>query len=141
MIEDEHLTQEILASLCLLASHSVENCGASGDAVVATTIITPSRMHLGYWTRAQGAWNELAVPSAPVGRHTIDLYDVLEGRGFVVSARTIVTDLLQGFGLAESPQLTRDGDFRIRYFARQLHARVTAAAERLGVGVSDEQLD
>lgn len=139
-VDDELLTQEVVSGLALLANHAVLNSGAGGDAAVEATVVAhPARsMYLGHNRGFGEAWGP-SVSSAAVGRHTIALDDVTQTPvGNIISARMVLTDLLQGFGIAESPQLTPDGAVRRRYFRDG--QRLGPMIEKQGLDVTDETL-
>lgn len=140
-VDDELLTQEVVSGLSLLANHAVLNCGTAGDAAVEATVVANLTRSM-YLSHTRGGYQEAWGPparSGPVGRHTIVLDDITQTAvGTVVGARMVLTDLLQGFGLAESPQLTADGAVRLRYFRDG--QRLGPIVQSHGLVATDESL-
>jgi hypothetical protein len=142
MVNDEHLTQEVICSLHALAKHAVVNCRAGDDALVEATLISDGSMMLSHdRSFGRSTWNQYPVVQAPTGRHTLDLDDILTSpHSLLIAARTVLADLLQGFGVAESPQLTPDGGVRIKYFDSRVERQVRQEAARLGLLVTEETI-
>jgi hypothetical protein len=116
-----------------------QNCSGSGDAAIEATVLAEMPMYLshnrGFSFEGWGA----PVTEAAVGRRTIVLDDVVNSHvGAVVGARMVLTDLVQGFGMAESPQLTAEGAVRVRYFRGQ---EINALAEAAGLAITDDTLE
>lgn len=141
-VDDELLTQEAISSLALLTAHAVRNCGAAGEALIEATLIADHPMRLGHPRGAPSdSWNSGSVESAPIGRHTVDIDEITKSStGLVIAARMVLNDLVQGFGVAESPQLTPDGALRRPCFRNRARGHVEQEAERFGLELVGEQL-
>lgn len=145
-IPDLRLTGDTINALRLLAHHAVTRCGADGDAAVEVTVLGDMPMQLADASNefsVYETWSHLKIEHAPVGRHTVNL-DEITGttQGLVTAARIVLNDLVQGLGIAESPQLTADGALRIKYFGRDRGTRdqFRALAEGYGLEISEEAL-
>jgi hypothetical protein len=140
-VSDELLTQEVVNAVSILVHHAVNNCGATGEALVEATIVSGMTMQLGQSRGFAGDRWGREIEEAPVGRHTVDLDEIVgTGRGLIVAARMVINDLVQGFGLAESPQLSNTGALRIRYFAQPHHGQLRVQAGNLGLDITEETL-
>ncbi len=135
-VDDEWLVCEALTILDLLAQHAAETCGASGDAAIEATLVSHLPMNLTHDRGGRGAWTHHPIDSAPIGRHTVNLDEIVAyPRAVVVATRMVVNDLFQGFGQPECPQVTADGGFNLPFFSSGIAGRVQQTAEQNGLDV------
>ncbi len=128
-----------VSALGLLVDHSARRCGAVGDAIVETQIITSgTRPHLLVQRRTgdQVQWpSSRQVFSFPRSRHQINLEDCQSGTGLVICARMLLTDLFQSFGVPEVPQITAAGEIRQPYFRNDRWQQIAQWGAANGVPV------
>jgi len=139
------LVAELLAMLAVLTRHAVDNAGVSGDGILQVELIEPDRrlskgrrMRLGEeryppsttLTYISGA---VDLDRLPPARHTIPIDAVASNPiELVAAARLLLADLTSGFGLAEPPQLTVDGQIDLQAFGT-LQGAARAWSERHGL--------
>ena len=130
-----HLVCAAATALRLTARHAVR-AGARGDAVVTTRLLAPD-VRLG-WDHS--GLTEMYENSRTIkeARSYLTLpLDSLAGDDYqavLAATRLTLTDIFNGFGLAEVPQITGDGTVRTRVFPEWLPGlRVGGAARRRNV--------
>ena len=136
-INDEWLTQEVVASLAVVGAHAVRNTATSGDAAVEVTLIssTPMALH----QNRSFSDDQYGPPTAQLtpSKHTIALDDVVGAAPSLLAVtRLVLTDVVQGFGLAEPLQLTSAGGARRIYWNSSSQARLADEARRCGFDVT-----
>jgi hypothetical protein len=133
---DEEIVSATVGMARMLVDHATANCGARGDALAVVTLLarTPGDMIMGH-TRHFDSWHEWTSSKKlgtirtlrPRGLN-LDAIET-DPRERLVSARLLLTDLFHGFGIAEVPQITADGQLRTRYWnARRLESWRSMAA-------------
>jgi Putative DNA-binding domain len=140
-VDDERLTQELFWSLRAAAGHAVGNCHTGGDAAVEARLFCyrGAKLSHGRGHFSGGYWTEQQVNGTAPSRHTIALDAVSESAlELVIATRTVVTDLLQSFGLAECPQITANGTIRHRYWRNTEH--VQEQCTQLGLATTEDTI-
>ena len=142
---NERLIWDVGRCLRLLGMHAVQNCGASGDAIVAVKLVakTGQPMRL--------VWMQPFVPGmerpaeirygrpveAAESRQKVSLDEIAAvGPDLLVATRLVATDLVHAFGSPEVRQIAPDGRLRIRHLGGERELRHWA--EKHGIDVSDE---
>jgi hypothetical protein len=138
-LHDEALVQETVGLIAILARHSA-SCGVEGDAAIEIALTSELAMNLvhgrGHFSIG-GSWNQRPVTAAPASRHTVDLSTVADSpTGLLATSSLCLTDLVQSFGVIETPQFTADGAVRVKYGSNG--ARIEPEAQRLNLTVTDE---
>ena len=151
-VHDEEIVNSIISGLRFLARHARDRAGAGGEALIRAAIPdlgddlvvrSPGRIvrlscRRGHFSDTIG--RPLAIP-ADVAQAASSL-DALadDGPGLVNAAYLLATDLFQQFGLAETPQITRHGELRRRYWGSYRHQELQTWADEAGIMITDEEL-
>lgn len=143
-IGDEGLGFTVISMLSLLGGHAVR-AGAFGGASVMASIRSSLPVQIGQrrsmagigervgGTRAIAAFEELS--------RTVPLDSIRTPSADLVSASHLVaSDLLSGFGLPESSQLTLAGEIRWPYVNHNYRPSLERWAQRFGIGVRNVPL-
>jgi hypothetical protein len=141
-VPDVLLTQETINAVSLLAHQAVNRCGTSGEAAIEATLLAeiPVQLADSAGPTSNDTWGHQTT-TAPVGRHTVDLDEIVgSGKGLAIAARQVLNDLAQGFGIPESPQLTAEGALRIAYFPRLDQHRLRRDAPYHGLATTTDTL-
>ena len=140
-LHDEGLVLAVMSGLLYLARHARDRAAAGGDALIHAQIhpVTPERpVGLGH-NRHYGLPDALGarvLTEAPPAAEAVAGLDDLAQPGPELAAATalLINEIGQAFGVAEMFQITRDGEFRRRYWADQ---QVITWAGQNGIGVTD----
>lgn len=150
-VADENLVLSLVQMLSLAGSYMIERARTGGDALARANIFLPAGegeegegvrlVHFrGFGNRAQ-EWSRSRRMRAPLRlTHTINLESLFRARELLITARTLLTEVFQAFGVPEVPQITTDGQLRRRYFVTQRHRQLQEWAEREGLEVIDSTL-
>jgi hypothetical protein len=156
-ISDEALVSTMTGMVRLLVDHATSHAGAHGDAVALATLLGPRvEDDLGVQVaqpiallhnRPYAMWERVprtrSLTNFPVSRHTISL-DSIAGNPTerLVATRLVLTDLVQGFGLAELYQVRPTGEVRGRYWSRHYQpSLITRWAEEADVTLVDTTVE
>jgi hypothetical protein len=145
-VTDESVVNGILSGLRFLAQHARDRTAASGNALVRAQLYPVSpQQPLALVQDRTGFIDSLGTrimtdPASPLD-HTVPMETVaMDGPDLVAAAYLLATDIMQEFGCAEAPQLTRDGQVRLAYWGRNTQPHVQAWAEAAGISVSADAL-
>jgi hypothetical protein len=138
-VSDEAVVALMIGLVHLVVDHAASRTGAVGDAVVLASLVgsrfqTESTPEPGIALvhNRQYGWELLPrtrpLSRLPTSRHTISVDAAAASvQERLVAARLVLTDLVQGFGLAEVLQITPDGALRARYWRESVEQWTTAA--------------
>ena len=143
-VQDEALVIAIMSGLLRLAQHAHDRAAAGGNVLVRAQIypISPERPTGLGQTRFHGFLDDLGdhiLTSPPPPAEAAAGLDGLTQAGpdLVAASALLVNQLAQAFGLAETPQISRDGQVRRRYWSG---SQVITWAEQQGVEITDETI-
>ena len=144
-INDEHLVSSALSATGMLVDHATRRCGAFGDAIAISRIVTAgtrwcslAHWRFGYLADYHGGRR---LHSFPESRHQISLDDCQTGNGLVLATRMVLTELIQAVGTAEVLQISPNGELRRPYFVHERLPAVEAWAKANGVVLIDSKID
>ncbi|MFE7529375.1 helix-turn-helix domain-containing protein [Kitasatospora sp. NPDC057542] len=149
--DTDEIVTLVMSALRHLAQHAATRAGASGTAAIRTRLIsrtatnspvpaiTASRwqpIHLAHQRLVSGKAQRSGVTARRIATgqaHALvdDLAD--GGTGLVQAASLLIGDLFQHYGLAEAPQITRDGTINASAWASDERARILTWARQAGV--------
>ena len=137
-----------MSLLNLAARHAFENARTQGEAVVCAVIVeTEPRLptyllharHFGFGERLHGS--HALLPNV-VSEHSVNITAIAHtGPELLGGSYLILSDLFQGFGVAEPLQLTPHGEVRRRYYGRDVQQALAPWAESTGVTVVDSTVE
>lgn len=144
-INDETLTEALITAIRLVGLAATQRAGVLGDVLMTAGVIgcTPSSpAQLVHSRGGFGAdsWNEQVRTDDPEPfGWTATLDGITSGGPGLVSATALpLTVIGQAFGVPELPQLSADGEVRIRYFSREVQQSVKDWAGRSDVAGTEE---
>ena len=143
-LNDEQVVNAILSGLFFLGSHARDRASAGGNALVRAHIhpVTDRAVRLGSGQRGISPTQSqpLKIPVSPA--ECVAPLDALatQGPDLVATAYLLATELFQEFGLPECGQLTRDGQFRTRYWSHPWVQHIQQWAPGAGIAISGEAL-
>jgi hypothetical protein len=141
-VDDEFLVEAAIATVGLCAEFAGERSGAVGDAYIAMSIAPGNAAELVLThTRFQGLRQPFEGAHSAFGNHVsasyINLEDAATALGRLVVARTLLTEILQWFGVPEVLQITEDGQLRRRFIGDYNRVSAEAWATANGVDMVD----
>ena len=111
IVSDEMLICELAVAMHVLGSYAGEVAGAAGDAAVSAGVLVLSPQ-----TRLSNRRNWLsrvaqpAAATVPLSTRTVALDDLVTwGAPLLIATRLFASDVLSGFGVAETQQIDPDG--------------------------------
>ncbi|MCW2904649.1 MAG: hypothetical protein JWO67_6914 [Streptosporangiaceae bacterium] len=154
--DTDEIVTLVMSALRHLARHAATRTGASGTTAIRARLVSRTRSHSpialpgGHRWQAIHLAHERKVPGQPTALrvsttanrtatgHAHALLDDLAdgGTGLVQAASLLVGDLFQHYGLAEAPQITRDGTINPSAWAEPERIRITTWAQQAGVTAS-----
>lgn len=156
-ISDEALVATMTGMVRLLVDHAASHAGVHGDAVTLATLLGPRTQNdhavkvdlpiAVLHNRQFAMWKRVprtrSLTRFPVSRHTISLDSIASNpTERLVATRLVLTDLVQGFGLAELYQVRPTGEIRRQYWSRHYQqSLITEWAEKAGVTMVDTTID
>jgi hypothetical protein len=135
------LLWDTVSGLAALGRHATQNCGAYGEAVAELRVVgTAMKLHARGPHGANPAGHGHEVSGPLISRHTVSL-DAITGSttNLLLTARILLTEIMQAFGLPEVREITADGALRIQHFFDRRD--VEPLAGRHGVEVVEEFLN
>ncbi|MEV0307817.1 AlbA family DNA-binding domain-containing protein [Nonomuraea fuscirosea] len=142
---DELLVNLIMSGLRFLAEHARERTHAAGSAMLRVTV-APGHGHKPWGLFHDGdGWGPEAVGNQAVhldfrpAEAAASLEELVDGPGLVSAAAILGSEIFQGFGLPEVPQITQLGQIRQRHWSlRDWKPAILTWAKEHGVEVIDE---
>ncbi|MGR6915339.1 AlbA family DNA-binding domain-containing protein [[Actinomadura] parvosata] len=143
---DELLVNIIMSGLRFLGEHARERAHAAGSAMLRLTIV-PGRVRKpwqlyhhdeGWGTEPLG--NQADQVDFQTAEAAAPIDELVDGPGLVSASAILGSEIFQGFGLPEVPQITQRGQIRQRYWAgsRDWLSALEAWAKNHGIEVIDE---
>jgi hypothetical protein len=135
------LLWETIGGLLVVGRHAVENTGAYGEAVVELRLTGTSMQLHAIGPHEATPVGDARILRRPVtSRHTVSL-EALTGSmtDVLLTARILLTEIMQAFGVPEVREITADGALRIQHFVDR--REVEPWAGRHGVAVIEEFLN
>jgi Putative DNA-binding domain len=145
-VADESLVDGLLSGLRFLAQHARDRTAASGNALVRAQLYPVSpQQPLALVQDRTGFIDSLGTrimtnPAPPLDRVVPMEAIATDGPDLVAAAYLLASDIMQEFGFAEAPQLTRDGQVRLPYWGRSTQPDLQAWTEGAGISVTTEEL-
>lgn len=147
---DEYLVLTLLQMLALAGRFAAELAHSGGDALARANLIDVtegvpnegiSLVHFRGFTQTVQVWpGARPLKSQLRLTHSINLDVLSDRRDLLITARMLLTEIFQGCGVAEVPQLTQEGAIRRKYFANDRQQGLRRWAEDAGIEVTEEQL-
>lgn len=146
----------VMSALRHLAHHAVTRTGASGTTAIRARLLSRTRSRSPIALRGGPRWqpihlaHERQIPGQPTALrvsttanrtatgHAHALLDDLAdgGTGLVQATSLLVGDLFQHYGLAEAPQITRDGTLNTPAWAEPERTRIITWAQQASIAAS-----
>ncbi|MGW4984567.1 AlbA family DNA-binding domain-containing protein [Streptomyces mirabilis] len=154
--DTDEIVTLVMSALRHLARHAATRTGASGTAAIRARLLSRTRshspvvlpggsqwqaIHLAHERQVPGQQTALRVSTTANRTATGHAHALLDdladgGTGLVQAASLLVGDLFQHYGLAEAPQVTRDGTINTSAWAEPERSRIIAWAKQSGVTAS-----
>ncbi|WUH90441.1 ATP-binding protein [Streptomyces sp. NBC_00433] len=152
-VDTDEIVTLVMSALRHLAHHAVTRTGASGTAAVRVRLLSRTRTrsvmalpNAPYWQAVHLAHQQQVPAQRPPLRVSTTAQRTASGHGYVLldgladsgaslvqAASLLVGDLFQHYGLAEAPQITRDGTLNTSAWAEADRAYITIWARQVGV--------
>ncbi len=147
-IEDESAVIAVMSGLHLLARHARDRAAAGGNALLRVQIFpisAESQVQLGHQRGFANMGGTLGTQTLaeplPASEYVASLDSITDvGPEIAAAACLLFTDFAQAFGYPEVLQLTRDGQFRRKYWSEPRQQAIQAWAAAGKVAVIDDTL-